>query len=122
VPGDVNRGAGHPESIRAAYEFAARKPDVLRYIPCFCGCERMGHQGNDDCFVSQRDAKGAVRAWETHGIVCEICILVANDAMRMHNAGASVQAIRAEVVKRYGAGRPQTPTPMPHGRGNTHQP
>jgi len=117
VAGNISRGAGHPDSIRTAYEFAARHPEVLSYIPCFCGCERMGHQGNDDCFVSQRDAKGKVREWETHGLVCEVCILVANDAMRMHNAGASLKTIRDAVVKRYGAGRPQTPTPMPPHRG-----
>src|SRR5262247_2475131 len=32
--------------IRASYEFAARHPEVLNYIPCFCGCERAGHKGS----------------------------------------------------------------------------
>ena len=56
-----------PDVIRAVYEFAARHPEVLRYVPCYCGCERFGHQGNDDCFVASRDARGNV-AWEPHGI------------------------------------------------------
>src|SRR5262245_38010647 len=37
--------------VQQVYEFAARHPEVLRYVPCFCGCERGGHTGNHDCFV-----------------------------------------------------------------------
>ena len=40
-----------PELIREAYTFAAQNPDVLEYVPCFCGCETAGHSGNADCFV-----------------------------------------------------------------------
>src|SRR4051812_22452377 len=40
-----------PEVIRAAYQFAADHPEVLSYVPCFCGCQRNGHRGNEDCFV-----------------------------------------------------------------------
>lgn len=57
-----------PEVVRAVYEFAARSPEVLRYVPCFCGCEHHGHVGNDDCFVAGRDAAGKPR-WEMHGFV-----------------------------------------------------
>jgi hypothetical protein len=56
-----------PAVVKATYEFAARRPDVLRYIPCFCGCERSGHAGNDDCFVSSREASGAP-VWDLHGM------------------------------------------------------
>jgi hypothetical protein len=56
------------EVTRAVYAFAARSPEVLRYVPCFCGCEHHGHQGNDDCFVAGRDADGRPR-WEMHGYV-----------------------------------------------------
>jgi hypothetical protein len=54
--------------VRAAYTFAAEHPEVLGYVPCYCGCERSGHRGNDDCFVSARDAKGDVTQWEPHGM------------------------------------------------------
>ena len=30
---------------RAVYRFAAEHPEVLSYVPCFCGCERGGHHG-----------------------------------------------------------------------------
>ena len=56
-----------PDVVRAVYEFAARRPDVMRYVPCFCGCERNGHKDNEDCFVSARAADGRPE-WDTHGL------------------------------------------------------
>ena len=53
--------------VEEVYSFAARRPDILKYVPCFCGCENSNHRGNDDCFVGARDAKGRVTKWETHG-------------------------------------------------------
>jgi hypothetical protein len=57
-----------PDVVRAAYLFAAEHPEILGYVPCYCGCERSGHRGNDDCFVSGRDANGDVTQWEPHGM------------------------------------------------------
>jgi hypothetical protein len=59
--------AAAPDVVRAIYEFAARRPDVMRYVPCFCGCERNGHTDNEDCFVSARAADGRPE-WDTHGL------------------------------------------------------
>ena len=59
-------GGRPPETIRAVYEYAARRPEVLHYVPCFCGCERSGHRNNDDCFVSGRESDGRP-IWEPHG-------------------------------------------------------
>jgi hypothetical protein len=56
-----------PEVVKAVYEFAARRPDVLRYVPCFCGCERNGHVHNEHCFVASREADGKPR-WDAHGM------------------------------------------------------
>jgi hypothetical protein len=52
--------------VQSVYEFAARHPEVLQYVPCYCGCEQHGHVGNDDCFVRSRDSAGRV-TWEPHG-------------------------------------------------------
>ncbi len=60
------------EVVRAAYLFAAEHPEVLSYVPCFCGCERAGHRGNEDCFVAKRDASGDVTEWEPHGLDCTV--------------------------------------------------
>ncbi len=88
-----------PEVVRAAYTFAAEHPEVLGYVPCFCGCQRAGHRGNDDCFVAARAANGDVTKWEPHGMACPICIDVARKAEEMHKAGASVREIRDAIEK-----------------------
>ena len=56
------------EVVRAVYVFAAKHPEVLSKMPCFCGCENRGHHHNDDCFVAARDARGRPTAWEPHGV------------------------------------------------------
>jgi hypothetical protein len=103
------------ETVRAVYKFAAEHPEVLSYVPCFCGCERGGHRGNDDCFVKSRNAQGDVTEWEPHGLDCAVCLDVANEAMQMHRSGASVTDIRAAIEKKWNRpGSGHTPTPMPH--------
>jgi hypothetical protein len=52
---------------RAVYRFAAEHPEVLKYVPCYCGCESTGHGHNESCFVKQRDARGNVTEWDIHG-------------------------------------------------------
>lgn len=49
-----------PERTRVAYEYAAANEDVLRYIPCYCGCEAQGHLDNFDCYVADVRADGWV--------------------------------------------------------------
>ena len=54
--------------MAAVYKFAAEHPEVLSYVPCYCGCEQSGHRGNEDCFVAARNGKGDVTEWEPHGM------------------------------------------------------
>ena len=49
-----------PAEVREAYEFAARRPDVIKYMPCFCGCWREEHRSNYDCFIDEVHADGRV--------------------------------------------------------------
>lgn len=56
-----------PDVVQAVYRFAAQHPEVMRYVPCYCGCEHSGHRDNEDCFVSARAADGQV-TWNTHGM------------------------------------------------------
>ena len=103
-----------PEVIRAAYKFAAEHPEVLSYVPCFCGCERNGHRGNEDCFVRARDINGDVIEWEPHGMECAVCIDVATRAAALHASGAGVKDIRAAVERDWaGRSHEHTPTPAP---------
>lgn len=103
------------EVVQEVYEFAARHPEVLQYVPCFCGCDRSaGHRGNHDCFVKQRAADGRIIEWDSHGYGCAICIDVARDSMQMFNAGAKPASIRAAIDSKYGSRGPNTMnTPHP---------
>src|SRR5688572_11426256 len=108
--------ARSPEVVRAAYKFAAEHPEILSYVPCFCGCERSGHRGNEDCFVKARDVNGDVVEWEEHGMECAVCLDVATRSLQMYTSGASLTDIRAAVEKEYKPlATTMTPTPaVPH--------
>lgn len=109
------------EVVRAAYQFAAEHPEITSYVPCFCGCERAGHQGNTDCFVKSRAANGDVTEWDEHGLDCAVCIDVATVARQMHSSGASVTQIRAAVDKQFGGLYPsKMPTPHPPAAHTAH--
>jgi hypothetical protein len=59
---------GRPvDQARAVYQFAAEHPEVLKFVPCYCGCESSGHPHNESCFVKRRDAQGNVVEWDSHG-------------------------------------------------------
>jgi Protein of unknown function with PCYCGC motif len=60
-------GARPAGITRAVYDFAAQHPEVLKYVPCYCGCEADGHPHNESCFVKTRDGKGNVTQWDMHG-------------------------------------------------------
>jgi hypothetical protein len=103
-----------PEVVAAAFQFAAEHPEVLSYVPCFCGCQQGGHKGNHDCFVRSRAANGDVIEWEEHGLECAVCIDVATRSRQMYASGASVTDIRAAVEKEFSPDFPSmTPTPAP---------
>ena len=44
--------AARPEYVRAsarteeAYRYAMQHPQIVQWMPCYCGCEAMGHGGN----------------------------------------------------------------------------
>jgi len=106
-----------PQVVAQVFQFAAEHPEVLTYVPCFCGCDHMGHKGNEDCFVKQRAANGDVVAWEPHGTECQVCIDVGQQAMQMYSSGASVASIRDAIEKKYaGTYQNHTPTPQPPAR------
>jgi hypothetical protein len=100
--------------IQQVYEFAARHPEVLQYVPCYCGCERQGHRGNHDCFVKSRAADGRIIQWDEHGFHCAVCLEVGRRAMVLFNEKMSVASIRATIDREFGRNAPtRTPTPQP---------
>ena len=101
--------------VRATYDFAAQHPEVLKFVPCYCGCGAQGHKANESCFVARRDARGNVLEWDTHGFGCTICVDVAREAMQLYASGADVHSIRAAIERKWTPGNAdgKTPTPQP---------
>jgi hypothetical protein len=101
--------------VRATYDFAAQHPEILKYVPCYCGCGSQGHMANEACFIARRDPRGNVLEWDTHGFGCTICIDVAREAMQMYSSGADVRSIRAAIERKWTPGNAagKTPTPLP---------
>lgn len=47
--------------IRMLYEFQILNGPLMRYMPCFCGCQNEdGHQNNRDCYIDTVNADGSV--------------------------------------------------------------
>ncbi|MHB8791830.1 MAG: PCYCGC motif-containing (lipo)protein [Thermoleophilia bacterium] len=50
---DYINGPTVPKGTAEAYQFAVDNQDVLKYIPCYCGCGQLdGHTSNLDCFIA----------------------------------------------------------------------
>src|SRR5262245_19575287 len=41
LPDNLQYAVRPLDYTKAAFSFAAKHSEVLRYVPCFCGCERM---------------------------------------------------------------------------------
>lgn len=84
------RYAGYPRIVEA-YSLAAEIPHVLDGLYCYCNCaEHSGHRSLLSCFE------------EDHGAGCDICMLEAELAHRMHTQGASLEAIRDAIDEAWG--------------------
>lgn len=97
------------EVATQAFVFAAEHPEIASYVPCYCGCQAMGHNGNEDCFVKARGENGDVTEWEPHGVECAVCIEVATRSRQMQASGAGVSSIRTAVEREFNARYPSSP-------------
>jgi len=48
----------------ALYRFARERGDVLRWIPCTCGCQQFGHTSNRSCYI--KGESDDVTTWTSH--------------------------------------------------------
>lgn len=62
---DFALAATAPRGAAQAYQFALDRPDLLKQIPCYCGCAADGHTSNLDCFIKSRDANDV--EFDPHG-------------------------------------------------------
>jgi hypothetical protein len=52
-------GSNVPDT-RRLYAYAVEHGDELQYIPCTCGCVRLGHQSNRDCYIKSFNKDGTL--------------------------------------------------------------
>ncbi len=122
APGVQNQGTDGalPRYITAAgaqvvlaYEFALARPDVMLWMPCYCGCgDHSGHESGRDCFVKATSSSGNIQ-FEDHGSACDVCVNIALRAREMTSAGRPLSEIRAAVDLEFSDIGPGTDTPLP---------
>jgi hypothetical protein len=70
-----------------AYELAAKIPNILHQQPCYCFCDRMGHNSLHSCYEN------------THGARCATCLKELYYSYQQHKAGKTATQIRAGIIK-----------------------
>ena len=97
MPAEVHSA---PVTVQEAYQFNVANPDVMKDIPCYCGCGNIGHTSNYDCYVSDVDNAGNI-TFDNHALGCSICVDITKDVMRMLKDGKSPQEVRASIDATY---------------------
>jgi hypothetical protein len=78
--------AQHPYQTHA-YELASKIPVVLHQQPCYCYCDRMGHNSLHSCFEN------------THGARCATCLKELYYSYQQNKKGKTAAQIRAGIIK-----------------------
>ena len=89
-----------PVSVQQAYQFAVANAELMKQMPCYCGCGDIGHTSNYACYVADVDAQGNV-TYDNHALGCSICVDITLDVMRMTRDGKSPVEIRAAIDATY---------------------
>jgi hypothetical protein len=89
-----------PAVVQQAYQFTSANPDVMKNIPCYCGCGDIGHTSNYSCYVSAQESSGSV-TFDNHALGCSICVDITQDVMRMMREGKNPADIRVYVDTTY---------------------
>ncbi len=77
----------HPYQV-VAYQMAAKIPNVLHQLPCYCRCDRaMGHNSLHSCFEGD------------HGAACSTCMKEGVYAYRQTRRGKTPAQIRAGIKR-----------------------
>jgi len=70
-----------------AYELAAKIPTVLHQQPCYCFCDRIGHNSLHSCYENR------------HGAQCSTCLKELYYSYQQNKKGKTVAQIRAGIIK-----------------------
>jgi|ERR1051326_4386312 hypothetical protein len=77
--------AQNPYQLKA-YELASKIPTVLHQQPCYCYCDRMGHNSLHSCFEN------------THGARCDVCLKELYYTYAEHKKGKTAAQIRKGII------------------------
>lgn len=69
-----------------AYELAAKIPTVIHQQPCYCYCDRMGHNSLHSCFEN------------VHGAQCATCLKELYYSYTQHEKGKTAAQIRKGII------------------------
>lgn len=70
-----------------AYELAAKIPTILHQQPCYCYCQRIGHNSLHSCFEN------------THGARCSTCLKELYYSYQQSKKGKTASQIRAGIIR-----------------------
>jgi hypothetical protein len=70
-----------------AYDLASKIPVVLHQQPCYCYCDRMGHNSLHSCFEN------------SHGARCSTCLKELYYSYQENKKGKTAAQIRAGIIK-----------------------
>lgn len=89
--------------VQAAYQFASDHPEILKQIPCYCGCAKgLGHKHNLACYITAFKPDGSVAQFSDHAVYCTICLDITQVVMKMVGEGKAVPEIHQTIDTRYG--------------------
>lgn len=89
-----------PTVVREAYQFAVANPDVLKQIPCYCGCGSLGHTSNFACYINEGSLEKEI-VFDSHALGCSICVDITQDVMHMLGQGEDLEHIRIAIDQTY---------------------
>ena len=70
-----------------AYELAAQIPTTIYQQPCYCYCDRMGHNSLHSCYESE------------HAAHCGACLKELYYSYQMHKKHKTARQIRAGIIR-----------------------
>ena len=109
-PGRLHVRAGR--DVSGPYAFAATHQDILKTIPCYCGCVHEGHESVLQCYLSGTRSDGSP-IWTDHSFDCELCIHIAREVFLMTSQRLPATQIRAVIESKYRTVGTPTRTPPP---------
>lgn len=107
-PAFVNTSAETEE----AYAYAFHNPQIVQWMPCYCGCARMDHRSNLDCYL-KGGVPGQGAQFEEHASYCDICVKITLETKQLIAQGKSLREVRQAVDEAFGGQVAGTPTQLP---------